>query len=270
VTKEMFNTKKDIFSLILTLLGSLILLFIIAPLIRFVFSMSTSDFRGVFADREVWASISLTLRCSFLATIISTITGIPLAYILARKNFVGKNFIQGIIDLPVIIPHSVAGIALLFVFGRNSLFQQIFSPLGITFIGQDAGIILAMAFVSVPFLVNSAREGFISVPQRYENVARSLGATPARVFFTVSLPLAWRSILSGMVMMWARGISEFGSIMIIAYHPMTTSVLIFQRFTNYGLNYARSAAVLLIAVCVTVFIILRIVSNNPEKEAGSA
>jgi molybdate/tungstate transport system permease protein len=123
-----------------------------------------------------------------------------------------------------------------------------------------------MAFVSLPFLVNAAREGFTAVPQRMEKVARTLGASPSRVFFTISLPLAWRAILSGMVLMWARGISEFGAVIIIAYHPTTTPVLVFQRFNDHGLASARVAAVVLILVCVVGFTLLRFLARPAHRE----
>ena len=104
----------------------------------------------------------------------------------------------------------------------------------------------------------------------YVEAARSLGASPWRVFFTISLPMAWRDILSGMVLMWARGISEFGAVVIIAYHPMTTPVMVFQRFNDFGLSYARSVAVLLILICVSLFVILRLLSSAKGAESTNA
>jgi len=137
--------------------------------------------------------------------------------------------------------------------------------------GTTAGISVAMAFVSLPFLVNAARQAFLGVDQRLEKAARTLGASPSRVFFTISLPLAWRGILSGMILMWARGISEFGAVVIIAYHPMTTPVMVFQRFNDFGLNYARSVAVLLIIICVSLFVVLRLFSARLKtEESGNA
>jgi len=123
---------------------------------------------------------------------------------------------------------------------------------------------------SVPFLINAARAGFLAVPERLEKAARSLGASPWRVFFTISLPMAWRDILSGMVLMWARGISEFGAVIIIAYHPMTTPVMVFQRFNDYGLAHARSVAVLLIIICVAIFVVVRFLARRPTPEAQNA
>ncbi|NIM20570.1 MAG: ABC transporter permease subunit [Candidatus Latescibacteria bacterium] len=228
---------------------------------------SSSELSGAFGDEELWSSIWLTLRAAGIATLIGSMFGIPLAYLLARARFPGRALVLGIIDLPIMIPHSAAGIALLAVIGRHSLAQKVSGPLGIQFVGEEAGIAVAMAFVSVPFLANAAREGFAAVPERLEKVARTLGATPSRVFFTISLPLAWRPILSGMVLMWARGISEFGAVIIIAYHPMTTPVLVFQRFNDYGLTYARVAAVVLILVCVVGFTILRFLTRPARREA---
>jgi len=131
----------------------------------------------------------------------------------------------------VVIPHTAAGIALLLVWGRHSLLTR---ATGLTVVGTEVGITLAMLFVSLPFLVNGAKEGFRLVDVRLENTARTLGASPFQAFWTVALPLAKKSILSGSIMMWARGISEFGAVVILAYHPMTAPVLIFERFQNFG------------------------------------
>ena len=121
-----------------------------------------------------------------------------------------------------------------------------------------------MAFVSIPFLINAARDGFEVVPEKLEKTALNLGASPARVFFTISLPLAWRSVLSGLIMMWARGMSEFGAVVIVAYHPMIAPVLIYERFGSFGLSYARPVAVVFICVCLLFFVMLRMLSSKPQ------
>jgi len=126
---------------------------------------------------------------------------------------------------------------------------------------------LAMAFVSIPFLLNAARNGFLGVPVRLEKAALNLGASPLRVFFTVSLPLAWRDIVSGLVLMWARGLSEFGAVVIVAYHPIVTPVMIFERFGAYGLKYARPVAVIFIGVCLVLFLILRLLAREQSDAA---
>ena len=251
----------SLFSVTFLLLGSVVLMFIVAPLVRLALATSSPELAQALNDSELWASIWLTLRAAAFATLVCTLFGVPLAYLLARCRFPGRALVLGIVDLPVMIPHSAAGIALLTLIGRHSLAQKAARPFGIDFVGTEAGIALAMAFVSAPFLVNAAREGFAAVPERLEKVARTLGASPCRVFMTISLPMAWRATFSGMVLMWARGISEFGAVIIIAYHPMTTPVLVFQRFNDHGLASSRAAALVLIMVCVVGFTILRFLAR---------
>lgn len=263
----MLRTRPSAFHLITVVLSGLLLLFVVAPLLRLVLATPAGDMAGALDDRELWQSIWLTLRAAGFATLISLLFGVPLAYRLARGRFFGQAIVQGIVDLPIMVPHSAAGIALLTIIGRHSLLQQAARPLGLEFVGEEAGIVVAMAFVSLPFLVGAAREGFAAVPERLEKVARSLGASPARVFFTIALPMAWRAVLAGMVLMWGRGISEFGAVIIIAYHPMTTPVLVFQRFNDFGLSYSRTAAVALIVVCVIGFTVLRFIARPPRREA---
>ncbi|MBI2844748.1 MAG: ABC transporter permease [Armatimonadetes bacterium] len=254
------------FNLIFALLGSLVLLFIVAPLLGITAATSLTELSHAAADREVMNSVRLTLKAAMVATVVCAVLGVPLAYLLARSEFRGKNVVLSIIDLPIIIPHSAAGIALLTLVGRRSHLAATLPGWESGFVGTFAGIVVAMAFVSVPYLVGAARLGFEAVPVRLEKVARSLGASPRRVFFTISLPMAWRSVLSGMILMWARGISEFGAVVIIAYYPMTTPVLVFQRFNDFGLAYSRSAAVLLILICIAIFAILRFIGRQQRTE----
>jgi len=185
---------------------------------------------------------------------------------MAQKDFRGKAIVQGLIDIPIVLPHSAAGIAVLGLISRDSALGRFAELLGINLVGSPFAIGVAMAFVSVPFLINAARDGFLAVPERLEQAARSLGASPFKVFLHISLPLAKHSIITGLVMMFARGMSEFGAVVIVAYHPMTTPVLIFDRFNSFGLNYARPVAVLFIIICIVVFIALRLLGK--KKNGG--
>jgi molybdate/tungstate transport system permease protein len=247
------------------LLGAVILLFIATPLLRMIFGSDAGILLDTALDQRVIDSILLTLLAALIATAVGAVLGVPLAYLLARHDFRGKRFIEGLIDLPIVVPHTAAGIALLFVFGRSFFIGQAFEEIGLKFVDSTAGIVIAMLFVSVPFLIDSAKEGFEKVDVRLENVARTLGATPWQAFRKVTLPLAWRSILSGTIMMWARGISEFGAIMILTYHPMVAPVLIWERFQTHGLAYAQPIAVLLIIIAIIVFISLRLLVTRKEK-----
>jgi molybdate/tungstate transport system permease protein len=253
------------FYLIANLFGALVLLFIVAPLAGIVFSTDIKDITEAAGDKEVINSIWLTIFASISSTIIFAGLSLPFAWLLARKKFVLKRLVSGIIDLPVVIPHTAAGIALLGIISRNSPIGRTASSFGIDFIGHPSGIIIAMAFVSLPFFINSARDGFSSVPERLEKAALNLGASPARVFLTISVPLAIRQIVSGGVMMFARGMSEFGAVVIIAYHPMVAPVLIFERFSSFGLQYARPVAVILIILSVVFFLLMRLLSKDAEN-----
>jgi molybdate/tungstate transport system permease protein len=246
-------------------LGALLVLFAAWPLLRTVTATSPGDLWGTLRDPEVYHSIILTFGASLIATLIAFMLGVPLAYLLARVDFPGKGLVEGIVDVPVVVPHSAAGIALLMVFGRRTFLGKAFGIFGIKFVSAAPGIVIAMLFVSFSFLVNAAREGFEAVDPRMERVARTLGASPWQAFWKVSFPLAWRSILSGMILMWARGLSEFGAVVILAYHPMVAPVLLYERFESFGLRYSRPVATLMILICLGTFVLLRLTTQRKEE-----
>ncbi len=248
--------------LVFLFLSGAILLFIVAPLVSMFLNTSFGQYAETVLDPQVRESIRLTMVASFVGVLVFGVAAIPLAYVLARKRFPGKGFVNGLIDLPVVIPHSAAGIALLGVMSRNTWVGQAGEAAGIQFVGGTAGIVVAMAFVSIPFLINAARDGFESVPEKLEKAALNLGASPWRVFFTISLPLAKRHVLTGLTMMWARGLSEFGAVVIIAYHPMVTPVLIWERFASFGLSYARPVAAVFVALCLLFFVAMRFLAGK--------
>jgi molybdate/tungstate transport system permease protein len=259
------NHKSLIFNLIFSFAGGLLVLFVVMPLVSTLLSTTPAAFLNSFNDPEVLKSIGLTFSAAAIATALAMVTGVPLAYLLARRKFRGKRLLEAIINLPVVIPHTAAGIALLLVFGRHGLLGQWFSPMGITFTDNLAGIVVAMLFVSLPFLVNLSREAFAMVDDELERVAMTDGASQWQAFWYVTLPLAWRGVLGGAVMMWARGISEFGAVVILAYHPKIVPVLVYERFEGFGLDAAQPISLLLILVALIVFISLRL-ALLPEHE----
>jgi molybdate/tungstate transport system permease protein len=258
--------RSSIFMWIVMILSSLVLLFILAPLAGMFIHTGGSEFLETIKDKEVHQSVWLTLWVSFAATLIFSLGAVPFAWLLARKKFPAKNFVQGIIDLPIVLPHTAAGIALLGFISRDGFLGKTASLLGINLVNHPSGIALAMAFVSLPFLINASRDGFAAVPERLEKAALNLGASHTKVFFTISLPLAWRSITTGFVMMFARGMSEFGAVVIIAYHPMIAPVLIYERFSSYGLKYARPASVFFILIALLFLIGLRLLSVKRKEK----
>jgi molybdate/tungstate transport system permease protein len=250
---------------ILAGLGACLVLFVIGPLLRLLLESSPRTLAEAIRDPELRASIALTVLTATAATLLGALLGIPLAYLLARRSFPGRRIVQGIIELPVVIPHPVAGIALLLFLGRRSTVGGILSHIGLEFVSHVPGIVAAMLFVSVPILVSGAREAFRGVDPQLERVARTLGDTAWGAFRRVTLPLARRGILAGSILAWARSVSEFGSIVILTYNPKVASIFIFDRFTAFGLPAAVPAAVILLVVALAVFLLVRVL--QPEEPA---
>ncbi len=241
------------------------LLFIILPLLSTLLGTTPEYFWQALTDPEVLRSIGLTFAAAGTATGLALLTGVPLAYLLARRSFYGKGLVEALVNLPIVIPHTAAGVALLLVFGRHGLLGQWLTPLGIVFTDHFGGIVVGMLFVSLPYLVNMSREAFALVDDELERVALIDGASAWGAFWYVALPLAWRGVLGGAVMMWARGISEFGAVVILAYHPKIVPVLVYERFNGFGLDAAQPIATLLIVLAIAIFTFLR-VSLLPNNE----
>jgi len=249
-------------SLLTAGLGAILVLFIVGPLLRLLFKASPTGLMAAFQDPELVQSIVLTLLTATVATAIGVVLGVPLAYFLARTRFPGRRLLQGIIDLPVVVPHPVAGIALVLFLGRRSPLGGALAELGLEFVSHVPGIIAAMLFVSAPILVSGAREAFAAVDPHLERVARSLGDRPWTAFRRVTLPLAGRGVVAASVLAWARGVSEFGAIVVITYNPKVASIYVFDRFTSFGLGAAIPAAVVLLLVALTVFAVVRLLDTR--------
>lgn len=258
--------KREPFFWITISCGVVIMAFILLPLIQLMTSPSFGMLRETIQDKDVVRSIWLSIYTAGLAALISFVFGTPLAYLLARREFRGKRFVEGIIDLPIAIPHPVVGIAILGVAGKNHWIGQVFSELGIRVMGSVTGIVIVLTFVGIPFYLNAAKTGFESISPRLEKVSRSLGASMFSTFVRITFPLAWRSMLIGIIMCCARAISEFGAVVIVAYHPMIAPVLIYERFEAYGLKYSQPVAVWLVSICLVLFLILRILTLRNAKE----
>ncbi len=246
--------------------SSVVVAFILLPLIQMMAQPSFQDLKETLQDPDVRRSIWLSIYTSGLAAFISFTIGTPFAYLLARKDFPGKRFVESVIDLPIMIPHPVIGIAILGLAGKNHWIGNLMQQVGIHLMGTVTGIVTVLTFVGLPFYVNTAKAGFEAVPVRLENVSRSLGASLTGTFLRVTVPLAWRSMLIGIIMCCARAISEFGAVVIVAYHPMIAPVMIYERFTAYGLKYSQPVAVWLILVCLVLFLLLRILSLRKENQ----
>ena len=239
------------------LVASLFLLFLAAPLVGLVGRGGAAGLRQLFTDAELRGALRLTLITATTATLCGVVGGTPVAYVLARRRFPGRALLVALLDLPLVVPHPVAGIALLLVLGRASPLGGALLAAGLRLTGSTFGIVCAMLFVAAPLYVGGARETFARVDRRYEAVARTLGDNAWRAFRRVTLPLALRGLTASAIVMWARAISEFGAIVVLTYNPKVASVLSYDRFTSLGLGGALPVAAVLVLVAILPLAALR-------------
>jgi molybdate/tungstate transport system permease protein len=212
-------------------------------------------------QKQVVDCILLTFGAGLLSVIILLVFGTPLSYVLARTESRLNQVVESLVDLPLVLPHTVAGLMVYILFMQRGLIGAPLKGMGIVFEDAFPGIVVAMLFVAMPFYVNSVREGFQKVPVHYENVARTLGATRFQAFIFIVLPSSVRHIFNGCILAWGRAISEFAAVIMIAYYPMVISTLIFYRFTTGGIKESSAVAFVMIVACFVVFLALRSVTR---------
>jgi molybdate/tungstate transport system permease protein len=250
------------------MLGAILLLFLAVPVILLVV-FGGAGVGTALRDPDTIAALRTTFITATAATLVAAIFGSPVAYVLARGSFPGRALIAAVVDLPLLIPHPVAGIAILLLVSRNTAFGNGLLDIGVRVVGTPAGIVLAMLFVSAPLFVSAAREAFARVNRQYEFIARTLGDTPWAAFRRVTFPLARRGLASAAIVTWARAISEFGAVVVLAYNPKVISVLSYDRFTTGGLRDALPVAATLVLVSVVPLVLLRALRYERTGEALS-
>jgi molybdate/tungstate transport system permease protein len=237
--------------------GLVALTVVLFPLIHLAMQDSLQTLWRTFTRGDVASAVWLSLLTSTVATVALAIWAVPLAYALARVDFPGKRWALAVVDVPILVPQSVAGVALIVLLGPSSVLGSALERLGLPVAGSFLGIVVAQIFVASPFLVKTAMTAFESVPLQYELASRSLGASPAKTFARISLPLASRGILVGATLAWARAISEFGCIVLFASSPVTAPVLVHTEFLRAGASESRPIAILLLVICLWAFVMLQ-------------
>jgi molybdate/tungstate transport system permease protein len=250
------------------LLGAMLVLFLGVPVALLIVAAHGGIPAQWAQDIELRAALLRTAGTATVATVIGMMCGSPLAYLLARKRFLGRSLLAAIIDVPLLIPHPVAGIAILLTVGRESGIGRLLLDLGVRVVGTPTGIIVAMLFVAVPLYVSAAREAFAKVDTSYEIVARTLGAAPWRVAYRITLPLAARGLLSAAVVMWSRAVSEFGAVVVLTYNPKVVSILSYDRLTSAGLHEALPVAAIVIVLSLIPLTALRALRYERDIETA--
>jgi molybdate/tungstate transport system permease protein len=252
-------------TIIVAIAASIFLLFALAPVAGLVAAGGAKGLAGLASDRDLRASLVLTATTATIATLLGIIGGTPVAYVMARRNFRGRSILAALLDLPLVIPHPVAGIALLLVLGRGSPIGGALYSIGLRIAGSATGIVCAMLFVAAPLYLSGAREAFARVSSRYEAVARTLGDSGWRAFRRVTLPLSMRGLTAAAIVMWARAVSEFGAIVILTYNPKVASVLSYDRFVGFGLREALPVSAVLVILALIPLAAIRALRREAQE-----
>lgn len=238
--------------LVPALLGGVLLVYFLVPFVAFLSRTGTANVVTTLSTPGAQTAIRNSLLTAPVATAISTLFGVPLAYVLARTSLRGKRLIEGIVILPLVLPPVVGGAMLLTAVGRFTPLGRAAASAGIPLTDSLFGVVLAQTFVAAPFVVITAMAGFSGVDERLEQASRSLGHGPLATFWHVSLPLARDAILAGVVLTFARAIGEFGATMMVAYNPRTIPTRIWVDFIAGGLDSIVPLALALLGITIAV------------------
>lgn len=238
-----------------------LLLFLTVPPLALLLRLDASEFLSRLVSEQVTQAIAISLSTSLLALLLAIALGLPLAYLLARRRFAGRTLVDTLLDLPIVLPPAVAGIALLLAFGRRGLAGPALGAFGITLSFTQAAVVLAQLFVAAPYFVKAAAAGFAAVDRELELAAEVDGATPRAAFWHVTLPLSWQALFGGAVMTWARALGEFGATIIFAGNfPGRTQTMPLAIYLGFELdiNIALTLALILLGTSfLTLWLVKR-------------
>jgi molybdate transport system permease protein len=240
--------------------GLLLVALLGLPLLALIARALGQDFLAEALSDSALSALKLSLLTSGLSVTISLLAGTPLAYMLARWEFRGKAVVEMLIDLPIVLPPSVAGLALLIAFGRQGLFGSWLGMFGITLPFTTAAVVIAQTFVSAPLYVRAARIGFAEIDPQLEEAAHVEGATQWQMFREVMLPLTGRALASGAILAWTRALGEFGATILFAGNlegVTQTMPLAIYLGLERSLGVALALSVMLVVVSVGLLGIIR-------------
>ena len=213
-------------------------------------------------SRAVLDALGLSLATTAISLVLTIAFGLPLAWVLARRPFRGAWLVEAVVDLPIVLPPAVAGLALLLVLGRSGLLGPTLGTAGIAVPFTTGAVVLAQAFVAAPFFVRSARTGIGGVDRDVEDAARADGANELGVFRHVTVPLAAPALAAGLVMSWARSLGEFGATIMFAGNfpgrTQTLPLLVYSEFEGASLDASIAAAAILVLAALGVLIAVRV------------
>lgn len=225
-------------------------------------AVSDGSLAAALGSAVVIDALVLSLGTTAVTLVLTVAIGTPLAFLLARRRFRGQVLLETIIDLPIVLPPSVAGLALLLVFGRRGLLGSTFELFGVTIAFTTAAVVIAQLFVAAPFFIRSARTGFAGVDRDLEDAARVDGASEWQLFRAVTVPLASVALAAGLVMSWARALGEFGATIMFAGNvrgvTQTLPLVVYGEFQAGDLDTSVAAAAILVLAAFGVLVAVRL------------
>jgi len=242
------------------------LLFFVIPIIAIFFRISPLDWLHTLQERSVLQAIGISLMSSVVSLVVIVIAGTPLAFLISRPRFRFKNVIDTIVDLPTVLPPSVAGVALLITLGRQGMIGQWLSLLGVQIPFTLAAVIIAQIFIAAPFFVRSATVGFASVEDDILQAAQLDGANRWQMMRYIFLPLSQSALISGAVMSWSRALGEFGATILFAGNlPGRTQTMPMAIYLGFEVNLemALTLSVILVSISfIALLVVKRIIRPN--------
>jgi molybdate transport system permease protein len=256
------SSGRSTFGIGLSGLAGILALFLALPVVVLVGrAVAGGALAKALGTSTVVDALGLSLVTTTASLALTVVIGTPLAWVLARRRFRGSTLLETIVDLPIVLPPSVAGLALLLVFGRRGLLGGPLDVLGIGIPFTTVAVIFAQTFVAAPFYVRAARAGIAGVDRQLEDVARDLGAAERQVFGRVTIPLAAPALAAGLVMSWARALGEFGATIMFAGNvtgrTQTLPLVVYSRFQAGDLDASIAAAAILVVAAFGVLIAVR-------------
>ncbi len=244
------------FTLLTVFLAVAFTLFVAIPIIALLLYVPPATLVASLSDPVVTDAIRLSLVTSTVATLLVIVLGTPLAYLNVRHAYPGRDVVETLTDLPIVLPPAVAGLGLLLAFGRYGLIGQYLAPFGITIAFTTLAVVMAQTFVAAPFFLRQARTSFAEIDPAYEAAARSLGASPAYTFRRVTVPLAAEGLVSGAIMTFARALGEFGATIMFAGNIQgKTQTMPLAIYTGLQSDITASVALAVILLAISFAVI---------------
>ena len=251
---------------------ALILLLPLSGLAINLAQLTLADYWAIISDGQTLAALRVTFWAAAWASLFNALFGLLLAWVLTRYRFPGRVFIDALVDLPFALPTAVAGIALATLFAAEGWLGKPLAALGIAIAYKPAGIVVAMIFTSIPFVVRAVQPVLEALPPAVEEAAATLGARPAQVFRRVILPQLMPALASGVVLSFARSLGEFGAVIFIAgnqpYVSKVVSLLIFERLQEFDLPAAAAIASLMLAASLLLLLLVNLWQGHFLRRFG--